>query len=220
MIAVCKQGHVEATFPAWRTSILLVSPFIGSFFSLVFSSMNTWRNFRCSSHCWSFVFLAIFSLALHTKEPTLKTTLEPQLCFICLQRRSTCRKKPHLISYLPAITCPNRKLWKIRSSWRVDGNKTCTFAVFFLHAPPLFALLCLDVLPQSKHTQAAIYWCFCFITVFIDVCVSVWCVFAAAGTGIGNGAIRWIEYCHKPPSDHLFTSMHFSWEMKGHELKR
>lgn len=41
-----------------------------------------------------------------------KILLRPQQCLICLLYRSTFRRKKHFVSYLPAITIPNRKLWK------------------------------------------------------------------------------------------------------------
>lgn len=95
MIAVCKQGHVEAASPAWRYSILLVGHFIGVVFSL-HEYVKEPLTFESLPRVFSY-FSYFVSRSSH-KKPTLKTTLAPHHCFICLRWGSTCAKKKNISS--------------------------------------------------------------------------------------------------------------------------
>lgn len=202
---------------------------LGLFFSLFFFFFfHEYVKERLTFESLPRVFCCFSSFVSRSshKKPTLKTTLAPQHCLICLRWRFTCAKKTNISSRIYprlGVQIVNYGKHGLHDAW-MEISRVFFVVVFFLHAPLLFALLCSvwNVLPLSKHTRAAVYWCFCFIAMFIDVCVSVWCVLLPLLLGFSaarNGAIRWMEYCHKPPSDHLFTSMHFSWKMKGHERK-
>lgn len=165
-------------------------PLLGLFFRCFFSFMNTWRNVWRSSHCLkSFVVLALLSLALDTKSRPWKRRWRRSTASFACDEGLPEQKKTHLVSYLPAITCPNRKLWKTWSSWRVDGNKT----FFILHAPLLFALLCLER-PPTVQTHASccllVLLLYCHVYRRLRFCLVR---LAAAATGI----LRRTQWSHK-----------------------
>lgn len=186
--------------------------------------MNTWRNVWRWSHCLeSFVVLALLSLALHTKRrPWKRRWRRSPASFACDEGLPAQKKKNISSRIYPrwGVQIVNYGKHGVHDAW-MEISRFFVVVLFCMRRCCLRSSVW-NVLPLSKHTRAAVYWCFCFIAMFIDVCVSVWCVSLPLLLGFSaarNGAIRWMEYCHKPPSDHLFTSMHFSWKMKGHERK-